>query len=208
MAYKYRCPYCGEPAFSTAERLGVSVGGFGKFAVFYPRCPHCKNYVRRTSSMGSTEIIYGLLCLLSGFVLPWLEWGAKVKNGAVVVSILLLALGYVGIYAAFHFDKDKFEARKDPRFTVCVDVTERLPLRRGNIYVCRLLDRDPVNGVPQVIGLVHYIQKEEGKKWVTLRVIRCDDTTLPAPDERVRILTDSRYDVEGRVIDVPVGIEI
>ena len=84
-------------------------------------------------------------------------------------------------------------------FTVVTNTTERLPLRAGDIYVCRMLDRNPTNGIPQVIGLLDRIEKADGKQRITLRVIRCDDAALPVADERVRIFTDRSFDVEGTV---------
>ena len=210
---KYRCPYCGEPAFSTAERLGVPVGGIGKSAVWVPKCPHCKRTVCRSSTEGMGRFRTIMATLLSVMWIPLfcllLTVDRLLTGYTILLMILLLLVGYGGMHYFFlHFDKYKPQQMRDPRFTMTTNTDERIPIRVGEIYVCRLLDRNPSNEVPQVIGLVHRIRKEEGKKMITLRIIRCDDADLPTPDERVRVLTDGRFDVEGNVIDVPVEIEI
>lgn len=201
---KYRCPHCGEPAFPTLERLGIPISGFGKYAVFFPTCPHCKKISRRASTVGEWCFLSIMMSLLGVVTVPLFTWSLTTDSSfaaaAFVVSIVLLLGGYGGIhYFLFHFDKPAFEIRQDPLFAVVVNGGKRLPIRVGEIYVCRLLDRTPVKGVPQVIGLIHHIQKEEGKRMVTLRVIRCDDTVFPYEGERVQIITDSRFDVEGTV---------
>ncbi len=201
---KYRCPYCGEPAFPALERLGIPIGGFGKYAVFFPTCPHCKKISRRASTVGEWCFLSIMMSLLGAVTVPLFTWSLTTDSSfaaaAFVVSIVLLLGGYGGIhYFLFHFDKPAFEARQDPLFAVMVNGEKRLPIRMGEIYVCCLLDRNHVNGIPQVIGLVHHIQKKEGKKAITIRVIRCDDTVFPYEGERVRIITESRFDVEGTV---------
>ena len=204
MAYKYRCPYCGEPAFPTLERLGFPTELFGKYAVFFPKCPHCKKISRRAATVGEWCFLSIMMSLLGAVTVPLFTWSLTTESSfagaGFVASLLLLVGGYIGIhYFLFHFDKLTFEARQDPLFSVVVNGEKRLPIRVGEIYVCRLLDRTPVKGVPQVIGLIHHIQKEEGKRMVTLRVIRCDDTVFPYEGERVQIITESRFDVDGRV---------
>lgn len=195
---KYRCPYCGEPAFSTAEKMGIPVGHFGKYAAFFPTCPHCKQIARRAATQRSRVAIVEIVILFAAIFIPLFLW---VTGGAAMgIALLLGAVGYVSVYYfLFHFDKPRSQVSEDAVFTVVTNTTERLPLRIGNIYVCRMLDRNPTNGIPQVIGLVDRVEQVDGKQRITLRVIRCDDATLPVVDERVRIFTDSRFDVEGSV---------
>lgn len=198
---KYRCPYCGEPAFSTAEKMGIPVGHFGKYGVFFPTCPHCQQIARRAATQRSKGWSIAIFALYAVFcaALVYLFFVAKTYEG---LAVALGAVGYVvNCFFLRHFDKSRSEVSEDPVFTVVVDAG-RLPLRVGDIYVCRMLDRSHTNGIPQVIGLVDWVEKRDGKQHVTLRVIRCDDDTPPAADERVRIFTDGRYDVEGRVSNV------
>ena len=206
---KYRCPYCGEPAFSAAEKMGIPTS-FGKFAAFFPTCPHCKRVAHRTSVWRWCSLPL-LLLLLVGVTFPLIRWSLTVQSRYVGVlfaaSLLLFVGGYVGIYLLFYFGKSSFEAAQDDRFIFSVQAAERLPVRVGDIEVCRFPDRDSYSA-PQIIGQVQRIQKQEGGYAVEMRVIRADNIDAPALKERVRVITDSCYDVEGvvsRTYGVPLN---
>ena len=202
---KYRCPYCGEPAFTTAERIGLPAD-FGKFAAFFPTCPHCKRTANRTSSVGRWCRLSLALILLVAITLPVLRWSIRAQvsyAGAVAVASLLFFVGgYFAIfYFLFHFDKGWSERQSDPRFTIAVNEKRRPPLRVGEIYVCRFPQRNSTDA-EQIIALVHRIKKHEDGYIVEVRVIRADHMELPVAKERARLITDSSYDVEGAVTEV------
>ena len=203
---KYRCPYCGEPAFTTAERIGIPTS-IGKYAAFFPTCPRCKRTAHRTSSVGPWCSLSLCLILLAAVTLPLLRWTFTAQGpfvGAVAVaSLLLFAGGYCAIYYyLFHFDKSASEIADDTRFAIAVAERRRPPLRVGEIYVCRFPQRDTGNA-PQIIALVHRMQKAENGYTLEMRVIRADNMDLPVANERVRLITDSRYDIEGKVTWIP-----
>ena len=199
---KYRCPYCGEPAFTTAERIGLPAD-FGKFAAFFPTCPHCKRTATRTSSVGEWCRLSLSLILLTVITLPLLRWSIRAQvsyAGAVAVASLLLFVGgYFAIfYFLFHFDKSWSERRSDPRFTVVTSEKRRPPLRVGEIYVCRFPQRNSTEAI-QIIGLIHRIKKQVNGYNIEMRIIRADHMELPVADEKIRIILDGSDDVEGAV---------
>lgn len=206
---KYRCPYCGEPAFTTAEKMGIHVGGVGKYsAAQTPCCPHCKNVARRTLFGGAWGGVSAALILLAMalFVPSLFQWGVSAQSNYMstlfVAALLLLVGGYFAIhYFWVYFDKTAYEAAQDATFTLTVSASRRLSLRTGDIYVCHFPGRESWD-VPRIIAMVQGVKKTEGGYTVTLRVIRADNMDLPAVDERVRVITDHGADVEGIVISV------
>lgn len=206
---KYRCPYCGEPAFTTAEKMGIHVGGVGKYsAAQTPCCPHCKNVARRTLFGGAWGGFAAVLILLAMaiFVPSLFQWGVNAQSNYMstffVVALLLLVGGYFAIhYFWVYFDKHPYEAAQDATFALTILASRRLSLRIGDIYVCRFPGRESWDA-PQIIGMVQGVKKTEGGYTVTLRIIRTDNIDLPTADERVRVITDCGADVEGTVTAV------
>lgn len=207
---KYRCPYCGEPAFTTAEKIGIPTA-FGKFAAWYPTCPHCGEVARRRSALGWWCRLPLLLLLLAAVTIPSIRWAATSQHpyaGAVfAAAIALFVGGYIGIYCLFYFDKDSYEAEQDARFVLSVSGERRPSVKVGNISVCLFPQRNDTNGT-QIIGIIHDIKKVSDTYRVTVRVICADHTELPAINERVRWISDSRYDMEGTVTAVTPKKEI
>lgn len=198
---KYRCPYCGEPAFTTAEKIGIPTG-FGKFAAWYPTCPHCGEVARRRSALGWWCRLPLLLLLLAAVTIPPIRWAATSQHpyaGAVFAAAILLFIGgYIGIYCLFHFDKPAYEAEQDARFILLVSGERRPPVKVGDISACLFPQRKDTHGT-QIVGIIHAVKKEGDGYRVTVRVVRADHTDPPAMGERVRWVSDSRYDMEGTV---------
>ena len=168
----YRCPYCGEEAFSLRLKLGVNTK-FGRA----PRCPKCKKVAFRHFLVGGRFLYFfplGLAALLS--------CGGILISGKTDVGIFLSLLCFTAFYLAYqyyfcHFDTFNHNGSTQEMIHIQMTDTKRIwpRIRKGEIY--ELLPERARKSFDEdvcAIGMVEHIR--QGK--ITLRVIK-----KPAKDE-------------------------
>ena len=209
---KYRCPYCGKPAFSMVERLNLLPMVYYWGHKWYEiQCPQCHKYsYRLLGALGRrfnqwpyfllldmlpvvTAAIFGVFYLLYHHIM-WLF---------VVECIGIFVMRSVCSYLFVYFDKKRKKERDaDGRLTLFVPA-ERLPrVKKWHIYLVRFPKRGTNAASPVLYGMVCGKSRSAEGRQLELRVIRTDNMDLPAIDEPAWLITDSDKVVEGTVTAV------
>lgn len=198
----YRCPYCGEPAFSLRIKLGI-VSKFGTA----PRCPHCKRVCERHASTGGSwgyYLIQSVLALLSVFCLV-LAFKFQILELIPIGIVLFVIIYLLFNYLCNHFDKISSKERKsDPVFYFSSSIGQRIwpTVREGEIYIIQFPKEGmSENNSPKVIGLIDKLEKNNDKLLFTIRVIKFQDMDEVKAGEKVRLVTEGMLVVEGFVLE-------
>ena len=198
----YRCPYCGEPAFSLRIKLGI-VSKFGAS----PRCPHCKRLAQRSMNHGGGFGYYWLLSLLA--LLTVLGFAGAAKYHLVwpipLVLTLLVSLYLLSQYFLFHFDKCyEKERRKEPIFQFISDTDEKLwpTVRAGEIYVLSFA-KEGMRGssTPRVIGMMDRMERNSNGWLFSIRIIAFQDMTKIFAGDKLQLVTDGMLTVSGMIAE-------
>ncbi len=130
----FRCPYCGENAFSLRLKLGINTK-FGK----NPICPECKKVVFRSVGIMGGRYLYtilltllGLLCVCGMYISLKMDFSM-----GTLLSIGVLTAAYLFYnYYLCYFDRGIMIDSK--KRTMCVQLKEVAKIwpdiRKGEIY--------------------------------------------------------------------------
>ena len=198
----YRCPYCGEPAFSLRIKLGI-VSKFGTA----PRCPHCKGVCERHASMGENWGYYLIQSVL-GLILAlcfMLAFKFQIFGLIPIGVFLFIAIYLLSNYLCNHFDKiNNKERNADPIFCFSSSIAQRLwpTVREGEIYIIQF----PKAGIresssPKVIGLIEKLEKTKAGRVFIIRVVKFEDMDEVKTGEKVRLVTNGMLVVPGVVLE-------
>lgn len=202
MAYKYRCPYCGERTITLYEKMGGALTlSKAEDARTKVLCPRCENWCyKQMGVLGRRGYLWclgwswiavfaaavGLVFAGLGHLVWWLI------GGAVVV--------YVALNTIFvHFDKRTATEREaDARLTFSVSGKHAF-VKKWNIYLLRFPERGTNEFSPVLYAMVCGKEGKKSERIYTLRVIRADNMELPDVGEEAWLVTDSQKVVEGTV---------
>lgn len=207
MAYKYRCPYCGEKGLLFVERCGIGVISRTPFvdeAGFF-RCRECRRTPDLLYGKSGAAIGFLISCVIPvgvGFYLAYLAFIRKMLEAAVYgVPALLLSVCLFNLLFA-HFDKSwKVEREADARLTLTV--SGKYPfVKKWGVYLVRFPKRGTNEHSPVLYGMMCGKSGKKGKRTYTLRVICTDNMDLPDLGEPAWLITDSNKVVEGTVTAV------
>lgn len=202
MAYKYRCPYCGEPTITLFEKMGGALtlleAEDARTKVF---CPHCENWCyKRLGALGrrgylwclgwSWIAVFAAVIYLVIVGLETLVWW--LIGGAV---ILYVALNILFVY----FDKrTKAEREADARLTFIV-AGKHAFVKKWGIYLVRFPKRGTNEHSPVLYAMVCGKRGKKTERTYTLRVIRADNMDLPDLGEPAWLITNAQKVVEGTI---------
>lgn len=203
----YRCPYCGESAFSFTEKLGLAVHN-NQYT--HTSCPCCKrrpaHVAGRTDTWGYelfTFVLPLLLLLFAGWIV---EMKVHPEGYATVGWLIVIAVPCAVLKASLnyffcYFDKrSKTEREADARLQVAVaEDTALWPyVKKGEIYQARL----PKRGNNEADSVIIVMAADRRKDGLELRVIQAYGLKLPAIDEPLWLITHGQRVIEGKVTAV------
>ena len=169
----FRCPYCGEKAFSLRIKLGINTK-FGQS----PRCPKCKREVFRRFLIGGHFLYGSPLLFVTILSLCGIIVSENIDSAiGMTLSILLFNAFYLFYnYYLCHFDRFDNKGSKE---TICIQLKEPNPIwpkiRKGEIY--ELIPANRRHSFSEdmfTIGMIEHIKQGE----IKLRII-----TAPSKDE-------------------------
>ncbi len=206
MAYKYRCPYCGEKGMWFLERCGMWVSQRSYTQKYYGRfhCDECRR---------APELYYGRCGLWATLLMDLFLPAALICVGAYRVIgvskgiLVLFAVGFPLYLAAngilhllfTHFDKKrKAERQADARLTFTVAGKHPF-VKKWGIYLMRFPERGTNAHSPVLYAMVCGKRSKKGERTYTLRVIRADNMDLPDLGEPAWLITNAQKVVEGTI---------
>lgn len=209
---KYRCPYCGEEAFLTAEKLGMRLElSYLPKSLSPATCPHCnKNVKRHMGKLGywGHKLIATWIPLL---LLFYFLLTTNVAVGLVVVFPRHIAVWFSLNYFLCHFDKRrKAEREADARIRMAVPLEQRLwpGVKKGEIYHFKFPKRGTAETAPHLFALVVNRKKAGDHREMELRVIKAIDMALPYPDEPIWLITRGKQVIEGTTLSTTLAKEV
>lgn len=136
----FRCPYCGEEAFSLITKLGIVT----KFDTA-PRCPNCKKVAFRNFIVGG-NLTYNLVLALSAIVVFFIVWlFAKINFSLGIVSAILAYIVFFICFNYYFCYFDKASNKNLYKEILCVQLKEMKNIwpniRKGEIYQLFPLER-------------------------------------------------------------------
>lgn len=181
---KYRCPYCGEKAFTYSQKLDMIWRN--RFLPLGAICPKCKNRSPKNSFLGwFTSAMKGLvlattvtICIIAFII----------ENPIMLFSALLLGSLIDIIFFTYfaYFDK-LFELQYDV-FEIKLDVAKGYwpTIRKGEIY--EIAHRNCKDEADYTIAQLHKVKKKKGEMpQLTFRLIRHSDNSEAILSDEVRI---------------------
>lgn len=170
----FRCPYCGEKAFSPRIKLGINTK-FGQS----PRCPKCKRVVFRRFLIGG-HFVYGFPLLLVTILSLCGIIVSENTDSALGLTLTLLLLSVFYLFYNYYFCHfDRFNNNSSKEEMICIQLKESNHIwpriRKGEIY--ELIPANRRNSFSEdmfTIGMIEHIRQGE----IKLRII-----TAPSKDE-------------------------
>ncbi len=185
----YRCPYCGEKAFSLMTKWGI----YTKFDQA-PRCPHCKRFVFRSFLVGGHWLYYSVLGLAAFLsVLGCIISNQMNFTGGIMLSLLFLVIFYLVYHYYFcHFDRTSKNDANEPIIYIQLKETKRIwpRIRQGEIYeLFPLKGNGSLTENDAMIAMLENIK--QGK--LKMRLIHVPANHLALKGELILLADDMRY---------------
>ena len=214
-----RCPYCGEPAFSFVEKMGVRLE-LGKYnhSAWTVKCHNCQKesgrFMIRLGESGRMLIasflplaVFAIVC----GVISVTPMDTKTKMGWFMAAVAGLAITGGGLnYFLCYFDKREAIAREaDARVEMAVAADRSWEdAKVGEIYVVRVPNRGSHQFAPHFYGMVCARRKTAEGKRLDLRINKAYDMDLPEEGEPIWVVTHSDRVVEGTAISTRPAREV
>ncbi len=214
-----RCPYCGEKTFSWPEWVGFDTA----IKRYYLRehrgafvsCKWCQRDARRAvlpakDGKGALRYIAVMVFVLFGLIAT-LVFAILTEQYA--RGVAALAAYFVILHPLFHFffvyfeKKEKREIAADARMRLTLNDTQRKRplLWDGEVDLIRLPKRGTHETSPHLFGMVCSCKKRNGRRELTLRIVRTEGLDLPSVGEEAWLITSGNKVVEGVITEIILG---
>lgn len=176
---KYRCPYCGEPAFGWLQKASAkpSTHYFKWDSVLLLTCPHCKEQAKLVPTDGSRRlykiflpIAFAIIALVA--VALVLEWWILI----IVLVLLFNPISWVLDYARFKYER---YVRIGEHHDILTEATIRFDETHSFIEESIYLLKPPASDIHKAGVHSYYVVAvtncESDKGRYTLRFIKPED---------------------------------